>query len=148
MPPSNSDTYVTYRDMNRFMWSALGACLALVGSIVAATWKLGNDIADVRRDVAVLQVQISSVLNRTISIDGQRQYQIVLVEIPPTESELNHAINQQALYAVWVTNYGKDKADDMLHATGVGPASGEPRPASGGAGPGASGAARSATGGD
>lgn len=81
MPPTNDQTYVTYKDMNRFMWSALGACLALVGSIIAATWKLSNDISEVRQDVAVIKFQIAGLV-RPIALDGVKQYQIVLVEMP------------------------------------------------------------------
>lgn len=91
MAPSNDSTYVTYKDMNRFMWSALAACIALVGSIVAATWKLSNDIADVRQDVAVINVRLDGLTRQhavPISIDGQEQAQFVLVMSPETVKEI------------------------------------------------------------
>jgi hypothetical protein len=87
MPPSNDDVYVKHKDMNKLMWSGLAAAGTLLLAIIGGVWSLRTELSVIQTDVAVIKYQIANP-HAAVEIDGQRQWQVVFVEVPAGEAEL------------------------------------------------------------
>lgn len=103
--------------------------VATVG-VVGMTEHGGDvQVARLSHNVDVLTVEVADLKRKIDAIDGQHventSNQNVYFDSRKT-AEIEQQDFGRALYAVWVANYGKEKADDMLHTSGVGRASGQP----------------------
>lgn len=89
---SGSDLYVTHEKMSTYLNQLLGGALAMVVTVIGATWFLSSQIGEVRQDVAVIKVQVSG-LTKTAAIETQdvNQAQYLFVKLPPSERELEDA---------------------------------------------------------
>jgi hypothetical protein len=137
--------------MRRYIaiWSFVSGVVMSVGNTGLATlWSAAeqgmqsSEIAALESRVERLERIIGESQPPLTNIGGQSQSQVVFVEAPPTQAEIDQENMRHALYAVWIANYGTETANDLLHASGVGRASGEPGPTSGGEGFSAGGATR------
>lgn len=101
MPPANGDKYVTYKDLNTFMWGALAGLLAMLGSVIGATWYLSAEINGLKLDIAILQTQLSNidltlpeVQQTDIDAAGQVQYVVV---VPSESVDIARAVEEARL---------------------------------------------------
>ena len=103
------DHYVTWKAATTFMASVIGSAIAILASIIGAVWFLSNSISVgnsglndkisvVREDVAVIKVQVASLVKTAaVETNSAEQAQYVLVQIPSSDGQAREKLIRDML---------------------------------------------------
>lgn len=83
--------------MNSYLTGIISGGVAMVLSVVGATWYLSGQIAEVRQDVAVVKVKVEGLSSAAIHPAGEvQQAQYVLVELSSDQKVREETIRELA----------------------------------------------------